>query len=253
MTTRSLLYSETEPGRPRPGPGGDRPALSPGTLRSSARPIRNNPPHPGVNTSVRGAMAILILLTCSSEAIWSADARFPVTSDAVCWLHALSRAQRLSRETGKPILRVADDPTARIVLAGSFSHPIVVDAANDLFIPLFTTEGAANSAAVRFEDADGNALTPASPAHVTTAALLAQMVTAYAPRIAMSRRICNWLAMSTIPLLRERRGLPLGVTGKGSDRSEIWTGSLPPEQERSERMKSLKLISTRRGWGMPRC
>ncbi len=126
---------------------------------------------------MRVAFAILTLLWCSAGAFWAADARSPADHAAICWSHNVSQARHLSRESGKPIFWI-DEVSARALLRGPLAHPIVVDAANDLFTPLINCDGAPNAVAVGFTDGDGRSLSNNLTGDVAAPQLLARMIAA---------------------------------------------------------------------------
>jgi hypothetical protein len=127
---------------------------------------------------MRGLFAVLALLCCSAGAIWNAGTIRAASTGSINWSHDLSTAQHFSRDSGKPILWIRDDNSARKAITGPLAHPIVVDAADTLFIPLVTAETTPGGASLCFVDASGRELAAGSSGSLTTAAVLKQMVAA---------------------------------------------------------------------------
>jgi hypothetical protein len=126
---------------------------------------------------MRSTLAILVLICCSAGAILTNGGRRTERTASITWSHDLPTAERLSRDSGKPILWLEDEDD-RGVFDRALSHPIALDAAATLFTPLVTSAGASDTPTIRFVDADGHELSPNSSDELTTAVLLKRMVVA---------------------------------------------------------------------------
>ena len=129
--------------------------------------------------------------TASAESFWANN---PVELGRADWGRDLNAAQATSRETGKPILMLFDEvPGCNTVISygkGTLSHPLVVDAIETAFLPVFVQnnvggsdrvilesfgEPAWNNPVVRIVDADLKPLAPRLTGDWSVGALMTNM------------------------------------------------------------------------------
>jgi hypothetical protein len=143
----------------------------------------------------RWMMVVAILLPAASAT--AGKRRQPVELGRVDWLRSFPKAQARARSTGKPILLLFDEVpgchTCTQFGKGPLSHPIVVAAASDAFVPVAIynnvkgrdaavlkrfNEPAWNNPVVRFVDAQGRDMIPRRDGDYSTASLLNRMAQA---------------------------------------------------------------------------
>jgi hypothetical protein len=125
----------------------------------------------------------------------------PVELGRIRWRRGYTAAATEARATGRPLLVLFDEvpgcATVRAFGEGALSHPLLADAAEALFVPVFVSnnqpgpdqevlaqfgEPAWNNPAVRFLDAAGQAVAPRLYGDWTAAALAEGMVAALGTR-----------------------------------------------------------------------
>ena len=145
-----------------------------------------------VSLALSAATALLLGATPGTDV----DHR-PVELGRIEWLRDYDRGMSIARQTDKPVMLLFDEVpgchTCTSFGNGPLSHPIVVDAAGQLFVPIAVynnvtgddaavlkrfKEPAMNNPVIRWFDAEGKELVTRKEAVYTTGALLERMVLA---------------------------------------------------------------------------
>jgi hypothetical protein len=125
---------------------------------------------------IRAFLPLVLLIGFGAAAIWRPD--LPSSPAVIDWSRDLATANKLSLETGRPILVLCDSAAGREALNGCFAHPVIADATTELFVPLVLQQADASQPVVRLTDANGRDLVPCLSGRISPAMLLSSLVAA---------------------------------------------------------------------------